>query len=256
MSVSYREVGKDPNFRIWHMNEGHALIYTYSSGGSIVCKEKVYPITEGALCFIAAGKYHYTMPDDPSVYERSKLIEPSERFSAFIGAIPGFAEKDFVYAQIPPSERDAVSAIFREISDHADGRYAEIALLSGISRLLFILDRYATESIPSESGFMDRAVAYINDRIFADISIDGICAHIHMSKFYFCRRFKETVGVTVMQYILKTRLTIAKSILRDTSLSIGEVSEQCGFSSLSYFCRAFKEENGMSPLGFRREFHS
>lgn len=252
MTCSYRVVGKDPHFRIWHMNEGHALIYTYSSGGSIVCKEKVYPITEGALCFIAAGKYHYTMPDDPAVYERSKLIEPPEHFSHVIGAIPGFAEKDFVYAQIPPSERDAVDAVFREIHAHASDRHGCILLLAGIARLSYYLDRYATESIPSESGFMDRAVAYINDRIFTDISIDGICAHVHMSKYYFCRRFKEAVGVTVMQYVLKTRLTLAKNMLRDTSLSIGEISEQCGFSSPSYFCRAFKEESGISPSRFRR----
>ena len=53
---------------------------------------------------------------------------------------------------------------------------------------------------------MDRAVAYINDNIFIALDIDAISAHVYMSKYY--------------------------------------------------FCRVFKEENGMSPLGFRREFHS
>ena len=99
---------------------------------------------------------------------------------------------------------------------------------------------------------MDRAVSYINDNIFAELDIDAISAYVHMSKYYFCRRFKETVGVTVMQYILKTRLALAKDMLSAGNASIGEVSEHCGFSSLSYFCRVFKEETGMTPSRFRR----
>ncbi len=256
MSCKYREIGKDPMFKIWHKNEEHTFIYMHSSGGSIVCSEKVYPITEGALCFIAKGKYHYTMPDNPAIYERSKLILPQDSVSAFVGAVPDFAEKDFVYAQIPSSERNAVDAVFREMQEHTGKRHEKLILISGLVKLLYYLDSYATESITAQNGFMDRAVSYINDNIFTELDIDAISAYVHMSKYYFCRRFKETVGVTVMQYILKTRLALAKDMLSAGNASIGEVSEHCGFSSLSYFCRVFKEETAMSPLGFRREFHS
>ena len=79
-SITLHEVGKDPHFKIWHAAEMHMFLYTYSDGGNIVCSEKVYPIRNGVLCFVGAGKYHYTMPDEPEHYERSKLfIYPEHR---------------------------------------------------------------------------------------------------------------------------------------------------------------------------------
>jgi len=56
----------------------------------------------------------------------------------------------------------------------------------------------------------------------------------------------------VMEYILKTRIVLAKNDLLKTNLSITEISEQNGFSSVSYFCRAFKEEEKLSPLQYRK----
>ena len=54
-----------------------------------------------------------------------------------------------------------------------------------------------------------------------------------------------------MNYILKTRIISAKNLMETTNLTIGQISQRCGFSSQSYFCRVFKEECGMTPLQFR-----
>ena len=55
-----------------------------------------------------------------------------------------------------------------------------------------------------------------------------------------------------MRYILKMRIGTAKNMLENTDLSIGRISEQCGFSSQSYFCRVFKEEWGITPLQYQK----
>lgn len=73
-----------------------------------------------------------------------------------------------------------------------------------------------------------------------------------MSKYYFCKKFKQVTGLTVMRYILKMRIGTAKNMLENTDLSIGRISEQCGFSSQSYFCRVFKEEWGITPLQYQK----
>ena len=67
------QIGKDPLFKIWHASPEHLIMYFYSNGGSIVCAEDVFPIKKGTLVFIAADTYHYTMPDNPELYDRSKL---------------------------------------------------------------------------------------------------------------------------------------------------------------------------------------
>ena len=62
------------------------------------------------------------------------------------------------------------------------------------------------------------------------------------------------MGMTVMDYVLKTRIVLAKNMLEKENVSISEVSGRCGFSSESYFCRVFKESVGVSPLKYRKSF--
>ena len=100
--------------------------------------------------------------------------------------------------------------------------------------------------------FGDFSMEYINENIQRDISIDEICAAVHMSKYHFCRQFKKITGTTVMNYIKKTRVIMAKNMLINESLSVAEISNRCGFSSISYFSRIFKEETGVSPLKYKK----
>ena len=114
-----------------------------------------------------------------------------------------------------------------------------------------MLDQYSTDIPFPTSGMVQKAVEYINIHIHEDLRIDRICDAIHVSKYYFCRKFKQSTGLTVMNYILKTRIISAKNLMETTNLTIGQISQRCGFSSQSYFCRVFKEECGMTPLQFR-----
>ena len=88
---------------------------------------------------------------------------------------------------------------------------------------------------------------------FVEKCMDEICREIHISKYYFCRKFKKTTGFTVMDYVLKTRIVAAKGLLSETELSISEISNRCGFGSISYFCRVFKEHTGLTPLQYRKK---
>lgn len=249
----YHQIGRDPLFRIWHALDHHLIIYMNSDGGSIVCSEKTYPINRGVLCFIGAGKYHYTMPDDPDTYDRSKVDVPDALISGGEGFLESFSKESFIYAVIPEERQAETEALFAEL-EHArdDGRYLDAIHQSVALKLLVLIDRYSIESTQPPSGFINKAIEYICDNIFHDLTIDGICAAIHVSKYHFCRTFRATMHMTVMDYILKTRVVMAQGMLRKDAFSVSEVSERCGFSSVSYFCRAFKDETGMTPLQYRK----
>lgn len=254
---SYHALGKDALFKTWHASEQVLLIYMHSDGGSIVCSENIYPIRRGVLCLIDANKYHYTMPDNPERYDRTKLFLSPESFHSIvkIGALEQkFQDTSLVYAQLDDSAQEKANRILEELCKEAESSSVSDALLvSAWLRLLILLDRYALENTASASGFLSHAMDYINRNILSDITIDNICAAVHMSKYYFCRKFKDSMGVTVMEYILKTRLVLAKNMLLQESASVTEISERCCFSSISYFCRVFKEDTGMSPTAYRRK---
>ncbi len=258
-NIICHEVGKDDHFKIWHALEEHMFIYTYSDGGSIVCSEKIYPIKKGTLCFIGAGKYHYTMPDSPETYDRSKLFVLPDKLKKILSLMSSennfsnFSEGGLVYSIIDDAEREAVEHIFDELEKHRDGEYFEDIVVSSCIKLMIMISQNSTEKTANVAGALSRAIAYINSNIFRDITIDEICTAIHISKYHFCRRFRENTGMTVMTYILKTRIVLAKNLLLSEKISVSDVSNRCGFSSISYFCRVFKDETGMTPLEFRKE---
>lgn len=259
--IIYREKGKDPLYKIWHASKEPMLMYMYSGGGSIVCSERSYPMQKGVLCFVGAGKYHYTMPDVPEEYDRSKLFVSVDEFDRILEMLSVntnmFSSGSFAYALVNESERCKVEEIFSKINEYRDDEtYGKWILISGVIELLVFLNRYSLKNIPAISGVVSKAIEYINSNIERDIAIDEICAEIHISKYHFCRQFKKVTGTTVMKYILKTRLVMAKSMLSNKGLSITEISNRCGFSSAAYFSRIFKEEIGVSPLNYKKEMQT
>jgi len=258
--IILHEVGKDALYKIWHASKEHLFMYIYSDGGSIVTAEKIFPMKHGTLVLIAAGTYHYTMPDDPATYDRSKLLIAPEKLDKLgallqenevLGSVLG---KAVVYAEIGAQDRDKVERIFQEMAIGRSKGEESLVRMACCMRLLVFLNQYITESAASVTGFMEKAISYINENIASELKIDEICRAVNMSKYYFCRKFKEHIGITVMEYILKTRLALAKNDLKKTKASVSEISEKYGFSSTSYFCRVFKEECMDTPLAYRKKY--
>lgn len=258
-TILYHDVGRDSLFKIWHASSQAMFIYMHSDGGSIVCSEKAYPIKKGTLCFVGANKYHYTMPDDTKSYDRSKIFISTDKFNKILddfsekNCFHDFSNDSFVYAQIDEENREDVEKIFKELYFYRnDEKYADLILHACCIKLMVFLDKYSIESTPSASGFMNKAIEYINSNIFTELDIGKICENVHISKYYFCRKFKENTGMTVMEYILKTRIVMAKTMLLKEDISVTEISNRCGFSSISYFSRVFKKETGLTPLKYRK----
>jgi len=251
----HHQLGQDALFKTWHAAPRHMIICMYSDGGSIVCGDAIYPIRRGILCFIGAGVYHYTMPDRPERYDRSKvffepeLLEGLQQLLPEESALHGFGKDRVVCAWLPEPVLREAEVLFAQM-DAAPSTALETT--ASTMRLLGMIHRYAQKQIPEPSGAMDRAVGYINANLPTDLTIDAVCAAAHVSKYHFCRQFKRHTGLTVMEYILKSRIMQAENLLLKEKLSVTEISARCGFGSVSYFCRVFKAETGKSPLTYRK----
>ena len=248
-----RVTGKDPMYKIWHTSPTHLIMYIHAGNGSIVCADKLYPLEPGMLVYIATETYHYTMPDDPACYVRSKVFLNPARLekllqpSGLCDAVP----KALVCAPIPLIHQPRVEALFAGLDNHRECH--RLMAASMVLELMYFLQRYAAESTDAPSGFVSRAIAYIGDNIAWDMTLDDICHNVNVSKFHLCRSFREHTGMTVMEYILSTRIVLAKNELIKTNEPILRISEKCGFSSASYFCRIFRRKEGCTPLQYRKQ---
>lgn len=88
-----------------------------------------------------------------------------------------------------------------------------------------------------------------------EIRLSALADMAGMSPSAFSRFFKLHTGRNLSDYIIDIRLGYASRMLVDTSLSISEVSFDCGFNNLSNFNRIFKRKKGCSPSEFRENYH-
>ena len=259
-NVYVHQIGIDPYYKTWHASGRSMIMYMHTDGGSIVSTQQNYPIKKGGLCFIGGNHFHYTLPDDPESYDRSKIFLPTDVLDKILLLFPEdlqmrmvFSSSALVYTQLEAADQRYVEQILEMIHRYSDDRhYLDPIVKSGYISLLVCLHRNQTKVTADTSDVIQKAVEYINQHIADHICMDEICREIHISKYYFCRKFKRITGVTVMDYVLTTRIVAAKSMMTETELPISEISSRCGFGSIAYFCRVFKERTGMTPLQYRK----
>lgn len=93
---------------------------------------------------------------------------------------------------------------------------------------------------------------YIEKNIREKISIKELAKSVNLCEAYFSTVFKESVGLSPKQYILKKKIDLAVDLLHDNRYTIGDVSKKVGFDDSLYFSRVFKEKTGMSPYQFKK----
>lgn len=109
---------------------------------------------------------------------------------------------------------------------------------------------------PSEqdSERLTFAVKYIEEHI-QDPTLSNVelAERLGISEGYLRRHFQAHYRVTPKQYILDVRIRKAKQLLVDTPFTVTAIAEECGFSSVYHFCRAFRQRTGKTPTQYAVE---
>ncbi len=110
-----------------------------------------------------------------------------------------------------------------------------------------------TESVRKENvARINNAILYIETHLSEKLILSDIAKEAYFSPFHFHRIFSLVVGETVNNFIARLRIEKAANFLiHQKEISITEVSEIIGFTSLSSFSRAFKKFYGISPAEFK-----
>lgn len=95
---------------------------------------------------------------------------------------------------------------------------------------------------------------YIAAHINEPIQAENVVAFSGMSRAYLFKRFQQELGMGISAYITQCRMREAKSLLRFTDKSLGEISSYLCFSSQSHFQNVFKRYSGITPAAYRRKY--
>ena len=150
------------------------------------------------------------------------------------------------------------SAKLYNSNDMNSKRY-ELPLVKTILRFLQIQNFQIVNSVSTtqEKGTTDplilKLILFINENYQSHIDLQMLCDKFFLSKATLCARFKKMMKCSIMDYLLRLRLSKARELLLSQNFSIEEVSYLCGFSSSNYFRSSFKRTIGVSPLHYRKD---
>ncbi|QWV95689.1 DNA-binding response regulator [Geomonas oryzisoli] len=96
-----------------------------------------------------------------------------------------------------------------------------------------------------------RCITYIKENLSSPISLDNMAREGGLSKSYFCREFKKTMGMTPMHFLSRLRIKRSKDLLRK-NIPISAIAMNVGFNDLSSFNRHFRDMVGQTPTDFRK----
>lgn len=105
----------------------------------------------------------------------------------------------------------------------------------------------------TENAKINEVVCYINDHLSDDLTLDRLADACYISKSHLAHQFKTYTGLTLYQFIIKKRVTVARNLIR-AGEPVMEACIKCGFNDYSNFLKAFKREFGRSPKEFLKRF--
>jgi len=97
-----------------------------------------------------------------------------------------------------------------------------------------------------------RAIERLRSDSDADVSLAALASDAGLSRFHFCRAFKESTGLSPHAWLRQYRLEQAMNMLRDTDTSVVSVAAALGYASQTAFAAAFRKLTGETPSDWRR----
>lgn len=94
------------------------------------------------------------------------------------------------------------------------------------------------------------AIDYIQAHLADDISLEAMADYLGISRYHFCRMFKQSTGLSPHQYLIQCRVERAKQLLKQGKMGISDVAITCGFTHQSHLHRHFKRLTGVTPRTF------
>ncbi|WP_454818946.1 helix-turn-helix transcriptional regulator [Labrys neptuniae] len=124
------------------------------------------------------------------------------------------------------------------------------------TRLLAAHTGLPTPPQPTMGGLSPKVLLRAIDRLHSssetDVSLTALASEAGLSRFHFCRAFKESTGLSPHAWLRQHRLEQAMNMLRDTDESVVSVAAALGYASQTAFAAAFRKLTGETPSDWRR----
>jgi len=114
----------------------------------------------------------------------------------------------------------------------------------------------APHRLRSTHPIVKRTMQFVRDNLSRPLSLQGVAQYLHVSPRHLSRLVKQSTGMGYTSFVQQERMARARQLLAETTLSVKDITEVIGFSSVHYFTRLFTRESGIPPVFYRRQHSS
>lgn len=274
LSRFYYSLSKDPSFSIrgtakllnvsssryggdWHSvphTHNHTELFFIVSGkGQFLIQDQVFPVDVNNLVIINPNVPHT---------EASLNAQPLEYIVLGIDGIELVTKENsngefcildhFESVDISSCLRNILREMELKNTGYMDVCQAYMEIL--IIRLMRNTD-LAVQTQPQVISGNSQCAAvrrYIDLHFKEPLTLEQLSEEAHINKYYLSHAFKREYGVSPINYMISRRIDESKYLLAETDLSMSQIAQLLGFSSLSYFSQVFRKIHGSSPMEFRQ----
>jgi len=115
-----------------------------------------------------------------------------------------------------------------------------------------VVERESTEIYPHRTPWISDAMVYIRRHLSRGVSAADVITHLGYSHTMVNRIFRNEVGDSVQQEIIRLRMERACRLLRETDKTAAEIASACGYPSAQYFSHVFTRSTGLTPDVWRK----
>lgn len=244
-----------------HLHQYYEFLYFVDGDGTYMVEDTEYSAGPGDL-FITRPEELHAIAFRPGSHYARKFVQISPSFLGdvdidllkFINTRP-LGQFNKIEKKI--ADRYDFYKYFKSIEEYVVNRVPESDLMIRTYMIQFLVKLNSAFSeigvsqslVKRSNPKIERIIEYINENISEDISLDALAETVYINKYYMCHMFKDTVGLSVKEYVNTRRIAEAKKLL-SAGGDFTSICFKCGFNDYSTFYKTFKKFTGMSPRKF------
>ncbi len=244
---------------LFHSHNYYEMYFLKSGSRSFYVENDSFALKENDILLVPANYLHRTEGEQYTRYlvnfneeyldeQQLEMVELCElqKFSLS----PAEAEKIF----------DLLETLYsiQEDKTKKNSTYKDLNFHTCFSFLFYTLSNLKNfpvqrhQSTSSYSLRTKQIISHIQEHYMEKITLDLFCQMFFVTQHTLCTSFKKDTGISIIDFLLKTRLNKAQNMLMYSNKKIHQIAEECGFSSANYFHLIFSKHLKISPSEFRK----
>ncbi len=236
-----------------HSHDFFQLLVFKRGGGAHVIDYKKEEIHRNSIHLVAKGSAHlskrnkrsdgFTIAFSNLYLSQLQQFDPTINYGSFYNqsSVFNFNDKEFKELNI----------LFVELMKNEQNSSYFLNILASILSKIILLKKKAI-AIPKSDPLIPNFIQFLNEHFLDKGVVDLFLEKENISKLAFARKLKKVANTTSGQLIKEKIHFEAKKLLYTSDLSVKEIAYNLQFDDESYFCKMFRQTEGVSPNEFRR----